>query len=324
MHTAVHRLAQHYEGVLRSLNILYREGGAQAEIALIAFDCEKPNIVHARAEAEKCAHLDRNIAALCVSFARGGAALINLRFHPRERVRWIDAGIQASGQLGDRGIEARLWNDVGVCHAALGEMGEAQTSYRNALEICRDGQDHGALGAALGNLANLNLLTGKPQEAIELLNQVAQLSRETGDQRRLADALNSLGAAYKDLGEYARAIDYHEQSLAIHRKIEDFRGQGSALVNIGVARRKSGDARGAIEYYEQSLPLLRSIRDERGEGDALWNMSLALQDVGELDRAIDCASGALEIRERLDDPRARKVRDRLSKWTELRNRNRGG
>jgi len=250
---------------------------------------------------------------VCALFARGGAALINLLFHPRDRIRWIESGIRSLERSGDPTMKARLLNDLGICYVAVGEFGTAKECYQRSLDLCYDTNDGGAI-AAMGNLANLCLRHGKPHDAIDLLDKVLTLSKEKVNERRVADALNSLGAAYKDLGDYPRSIEYHEQSRSLHNRLGDHRGEAAALVNLGVSHRKSGDPRRAIEYYQQALPIVRTVHDERGEGDALWNMSLALYELGSIEDAIDCARSALTIRERLEDPRRAKVQERLKVW----------
>lgn len=311
---AITQSAQHFERLLRSLNALYRQGGPAAETALLLFDRNRIMITHARAEAEALVGLDAEPSTICASFARGGAALINLLFHPREKIRWIDAGIRSLEGPRDPALKARLLNDLGSCHAALGEFGPAKEYYEQSLKLGYETNDGGTIGAAMGNLANLFLRTGKPREALELLEKVLTLSRQDGNERQVAEALNGLGAAYKDLGDYQKSIEYHEEARTLHNRIGNHQGEGAALINLGVSHRKSGNSQRAIEYYEEALAILRTVSDARGESDVLWNMSLVLHDVDRVEDAIDRARSALTIRERLEDPRITKMRDRLKVW----------
>jgi tetratricopeptide (TPR) repeat protein len=315
---AITRSARYFERLLRSLNQLYRLGGPAAETALLLFDRNRMMIAHAQVEAETLLSLDPVRSTVCASFARGGAALISLLLHPRERLRWIETGIQSVEQSGDKATKARLLNDLGTSHFDLGEFGPAADCYQGSLDLCSNTNDSGCIEAAMGNLANLYLIEGKQRDAIELLEKVVLLSRENGNERGVAGALNSLGAAYKDIGEYSKSIEYHEQARSLHNKIGDHRGEGGALVNLGISHRKSGNPQRAIEYYEEALTMLRTVHDERGESDALWNMSLALYQIGRTEDAVGRARSALEIRERLEDSRAGKIRERLRGWSESR------
>lgn len=311
---AVIRSSRLFEGYLRSLNELYRQGGPAAETALLLFDRDRLAIMHARAEAEKLLDLEAMHSTVCASFARGGAALINLRLHPSERIQWIEAGIRSVQRAGDQQMKARLLNDLGMCHIRMGEFQSAADCYQLSFDLstCSDGS--GCRQAAMGNLANLYLIQDKPRNAIELLDQVVSLSRQRGNERQEANALNSLGAAYKNLGEYVRSIEYCSKARLIHNKIGDHRGEGTALINLGVSYHKSGDSQRAIGHYDEALVILRAVHDESGESDALWNMSLALHEIGRFEDAVDCAKSALAIRERLGDWRAGKIRKRLKHW----------
>jgi len=116
---AVTRAAQYYEGFLRSLNELYRQGGPAAEIALLLFDQNRMMITHAQIEAQTLLVSDPEHSRVCALFARGGAALINLLFHPRDRIRWIESGIRSLERSGDPTMKARLLNDLGICYVAV-------------------------------------------------------------------------------------------------------------------------------------------------------------------------------------------------------------
>ena len=75
-----------------------------------------------------------------------------------------------------------------------------------------------------------------------------------------------------------------------------------------------GETKRAIQFYEQALLIDREIGDRRGEGTDLWNMSLALDQLGKRAQAIQHAEQALTIREAIEDPRAAKVREKLTEW----------
>ena len=118
----------------------------------------------------------------------------------------------------------------------------------------------------------------------------------------------------RGLGEVRRAIEYYEQHVQIAREIGDRGGEGNALGNLGVAYANLGEVRRAIGYYEQALQIAREIGDRRGEGNTRWNLALAWEDLGDRAQAIAGAEDALSLFERIEDPNAAKVRQRLAEW----------
>ena len=347
------RHAAHYESVLRAARKLYMQGGESITRGLGLFDLEWGNIQAGQAWAAGHAGEDDAAARLCSAYPNW-PYLLDLRLHPRERIRWMEAALAAARRLKDKSAEGvhqgnlgRAYADLGnarraiesyeqataiareigdrhnegnwlygfgLAYAALGEPRRAIELYEQALAVLREIGDRREEGAALGNLGNAYAALGDARRAIEFYEQQLVIVREIGDRRGEGAALDGLGLAYADLGAARRAIELYEQQLVIVREIGDRRGEGNALGNLGLAYADLGDARRAIELYEQQLVIVREIGDRRGEGNALFNMSLALDKLGERARAIVQAKAALEIYEQIESPYADRVRRKLEEW----------
>jgi tetratricopeptide (TPR) repeat protein len=268
------RHATHYAQVLASSGELYLKGGESVVRGLALFDLERGNIEAGWAWAAAMAEKEEQAAELCIEYPNAGAYVLNLRQHPRERIRWLEAMLAAARRLNRRRYKGIALGNLGLAYADLGET----------------------------------------SRAIEYYEQHLTIAREIGDRRGEGIALGNLGLAYADLGETRRAIEYYEQHLTIAREIGDRRGEGIALGSLGLAYADLGETRRAIDFYEQRLVTAREIGDLRGEGMALWNMSLALDKLGERAKAIEYAEASLKIKEEIEDPRAEKVRGQLEEW----------
>jgi tetratricopeptide (TPR) repeat protein len=348
------RHAEHYAMVLRSANKLYKQGSEAIQRGLALFDLERGNIQAGQAWAQANAEKNKAAAQLCSDYPDAGAYCLELRQHPRERIRWREAALAAARSLkhragegvhlgnlglayadlgeprraiefyeqrliiareiGDRRGEGAALGNLGLAYYHLGEPRRAIEFYEQQLEITREIGDRRGEGAALGNLGLAYKDLGEPRRAIEFYEQVLEIVREIGDRRGEGNALGNLGVAYKDLGEPRRAIEFYEQQLVITREIGDRRGEGNALGNLGLAYAALGEPRRAIEFYEQHLVIAHEIGDRRGEGNALWNMSLAQDKLDEREQAIANAEAALKIFEQIEDPNAAKVRRQLDEW----------
>ena len=347
------RHARHFRNIGAAADDLLIQGRAKVVEGLQLFDREIKNIeaafewLHTRK--------DKASAALLISLV---GAIVHtgqdLRFHPRQRIRWLESQRAAARTAHDRQAEGVALGNLGTAYADLGEPRKAIEYHEQALAIDRaigdrqgEGQDLGNLGLAyadlgeprkaiefyeqalvidreigdrrgdgnaLGNLGNAYADLGEPRKAIEFYEQHLALAREIGDRRGEGNVLGNLGNAYFILGEPRKAIEYHEQALVIDREIGDRRGEGQDLGNLGAAYAALGEPRKAIEFYEKQMVIVRDIGDRRGEGTALFNSALALFGFGEKAEAIRRAEAALAIFEAIEDPNAAQVRAQLAAW----------
>jgi tetratricopeptide (TPR) repeat protein len=346
--------ATHYQTVLAAADKLYVAGGESMTRGLAALDLERANIDAGHSWAEVEGTTDQDAAKLCFTYPDSGVYVLNLRQHPRERIRWSEVALAAARRLKDRVREGYALGNLGTAYEALGEPRQAIELYDQRLKIAREMRDRRGENNALGNLGNAHLFLGETRQAIEFYERHLEIARETGDRRgeaadltnlgiahvrlgetqravelskqavvihrgigdRLGEAyaLNTLGNAYFNLEENSQAIEFYEQYLEITREIGDRRGEGVALSNLGNVHMITGETERAIEFYEQALTIGREIGDRRGEGNALFNKSLALDKSGERAQAIASAEQALAILEEIEEPRAAQVRARLAPW----------
>jgi tetratricopeptide (TPR) repeat protein len=348
------RHARHYLEVLRHADDLYLKGGASVLSGLGLFDLERTNIEAGQGWAANLGKDDEAAAEVCNLYPDAGVYCLDLRHHPRERIRWLEAGLDAARHLkhksaegvhlgnlgsayrnlggyrraieyyekhleiaraiGDRQGEAQALGNLGIAYNSLGEYRRAIEYNEKALEIAREIGDRQSEGQALGSLGNAYSSLGEYRRAIEYHEKTLEIAREIGDRQTEGNALGSLGNAYSSLGEYRRAIESHEMHLEIAREIGDRRGEGNALGNLGNGYNSLGECRRAIEYYGKQLEIVREIGDRHGENTALWNLSLALDAIGERKRAIEYAEASLKIHEEIEDPFAPTVRKQLEEW----------
>jgi tetratricopeptide (TPR) repeat protein len=349
---AMMRYASHYMDVGWGADQLYLKGGENVLRGLELFDRER---LHIEAAFEWLApRRDEASAALLASLVDAVAYSSNLRFHPRQRIRWLEGQREAARitknrqhesiavgnlgialmelgeprkaieileqhriiarEIGDRPGEGNALGNLGIVYRSLGEPRKAIEFFEQRLVIAREVGDRRGEGAALGNLGNAYLQLGEPRQAIKFYEQALVMLREIGDRRGEDSVLGNIGSAYLDLREAHKAIENYEQALAIDREIGDRRGEGQDLGNLGNAYFALGELRKAMEFYEQRHVIAREIGDRCGEGNTLFNSALALEKLNDCAQAIARAEAALQIFESIEDPNAAKVRAQLEKW----------
>ncbi|MBN1323813.1 MAG: tetratricopeptide repeat protein, partial [Methanotrichaceae archaeon] len=181
--SAQQRHAEHYFNMLAAIDALCLKNPEGLIAGLELFDREAKNILAGQAWAARTIFLaDQTRPApaglesalrLVSTYPNVGAYVLNLRIHPRERIRWLKIALTAARHLNDQAAEA----------------------------------------THLGNLGNAYLRLSETQKAIEHYEQVLAIARDIGDRRRESSSLGNLGNAYSDLGEIRKAIEFYEQAL---------------------------------------------------------------------------------------------------------------
>jgi tetratricopeptide (TPR) repeat protein len=185
--------AKHYLGVSWEADGLYKEGGDRVVVGLLLFDRERTHVEAAFTWLKT--REDALSAELLVSLVEAVAYVGDLRFHPRQRIAWLEAQSIAARLAGDRESEGNAVGNLGI-------------GYRNL---------------------------GDARRAIDFYEQQLVIVLEIGDRRGEGAALGNLGNAYYDLGEAPKAIEFHEQALVVLRAIGNRRAEGNVLGNLGSA-----------------------------------------------------------------------------------------
>jgi tetratricopeptide (TPR) repeat protein len=210
--------ARHYTAVGKETSELYLEGKPVEGLAL--FDRERAQIEAAYGwlagrEDEAAA---RQVIYLVNSVVYTGQAL---RFHPRQRIAWLESHLRAARLVQDRRAEGPALGNLGLAHADLGDARQAIEFYEQQLVIAREIGDRRGEGAALGNLGSAHMNLGDARKAIEFYEQQLVITREIGDRRGEGNALFNSALAHDSLGNRAEAIARAAAALAIFEAIED-------------------------------------------------------------------------------------------------------
>jgi tetratricopeptide (TPR) repeat protein len=333
------RHARHYQDVGHEAQQLYLKGGENMVRALeyfdgervhieVALDCLTENVkgVYSNTQTQcsknspACDNDSYQLklhaaATLFVTLASATLPYTGyLRFHARQRIRWLEAQSICARITLNRTEETAAYRHLGVAYWNLGEPSRAIEYHEKTLGIAREIGNRREEGSALGNLGIAYSELGDTRRAIEFYEQALIIDREIGDQRGEGNALGNLGIAYTELGDARKAVEFHSQALTIDRRLGDRQGEGMDLGNLGSAYLVMGEAGMAVKFCEQAIMIAREIGDQRGEANDLFTSALAFNKLGDLVQAVTRTEAALKIFESLEDPNAAKVRAELTKW----------
>lgn len=108
--------AQYYKVFLSQTESLYARGGEPLRQGLVAFDKAWPNIRVALFWAESHAEQDPKAASLCIGYHVAGPHVLDLRQHPRERVRRLEVVLSSIRRLGFHEGEVIALTSLGLAH----------------------------------------------------------------------------------------------------------------------------------------------------------------------------------------------------------------
>jgi len=301
---ARHHHAAHYQSVLHEADALYEQGGQYLKQGLDLVDLEWHNIQAGQVWA--ATHLDTNRLAceLCNSFPDAGRYVLDLRQHPRERIRWSEAALAASHKMQRRKAEGKHLITLGDSYADLSEVHHAIDCYEQALEIAQETQHVRGEADALIGLGTAYYLGGGLARAKEFHESALKIAHELEDRRIEANALGALGLTLYALGDARSAIEPLETQLHLARNLGDRRNESNALGGLGLAHYALGDVRQAIELLNAQLNITREIGDRRGEASALDNLGHACASFGDHQRAIKYHEQSLNIAREIGDRRS--------------------
>ena len=183
----------------------------------------------------------------------------------------------------DQQVEAML--KLGQVLELVGEWGEADALYRQALELGRAEGDRPAQARCETAIGELFRKQGRYEEAGEWLQRALANFQELGDEAEAARVLHFSGTLGAQQGDYERAQALYEQSLVIRRRQDDRVGLASLLSNLGIVARYRGQVKQAQALFEESLSIRRALGDRWAIANSLNNLSTVTQDQGDFEAA---------------------------------------
>jgi tetratricopeptide (TPR) repeat protein len=204
-------------------------------------------------------------------------------------------------RTGAQGVAlADLLAPIGSLHQAEGDMTAAEDAYREALELRQRHlpATHPDIAAALNNLANAVMFSGRPEEARELLERAVDLWTEAlGPEHPLvAQALTNVGIVLGDTGKHRDAIATHHRARKILEAAlgDEHPTLGYVHNNLGVEHDRLGEHEEALSQFESAAELMRSA-DEMRAAQATANTGNVLRELGRAEESLQRFDSALTV-----------------------------
>jgi tetratricopeptide (TPR) repeat protein len=227
--------------------------------------------------------------------------------HSTEWISLCEFALPAVRQTGERSGEGWILYSLGIAHRDNRQIDKSIGHFQNAVALWRSIGYRWGEAAALHKLGDTYARQQRWDEAINLLEQSLIISQELGERWGTGYVLKSLGDIYGKIYRHDDALRCLHEALPIFRDTHpDPRGVGGVLSSLGDVYRCQQRHDDAIEYYRQALAASREVGHRYAEAQTLHHLGET-----QIDAACQSLHKALDIFEKLEDPRTEEIKNRL-------------
>lgn len=201
--------------------------------------------------------------------------------------------IKLNRELLELTIDPSLFNWCGRALAATGQLEEAQSYYRQALNTA-SGKDRSAESIALHGLATVRTTRGDFAEARKCVEEALKLRVEGEDVEMIISSLSRLGDILAEQGLYDDAESAFRDALKRSESHGTKYGKALALHGLGSVEIEKGNYDDARDYLREALDLKSELGSEESTGTTLHQLA-------QVELRANNHSGALKLYRRVID-----------------------
>ncbi len=176
-----------------------------------------------------------------------------------------------------------------------GYWDEAIAAHSQALQACRDLDDHARIAQASLELSVVSQQAGGHEATLALAEDAAAIYRSLADWRGLAEALDQIGLAHQRAARSREALAHFHEAMSLYCDAADRHGMADTLSHSGIACWHLGRYPDAMRYLRDALALYRDVGDRRGEAKTLNNLGKMQLHCGYHRDALESFHESLEI-----------------------------
>lgn len=269
---------------------------ADQQASLLCLDREAANLWAALGLA-----IERADAALALRLAGALSAYVPLRSVSDNDRRWFEEVLALPGAHEVGAQRACVLYAAGVMARMRGDVQMAKERLLEGRDVARQAGDAPTLAAVLGMLAQLEISSGRYEQARALVEEGLQAA-ERGSAAWCRGILHRIyGTIASRQGNFAMAQTRYSLSLMVLTETGDRRSVAETLVHLGSMMRLRGKLRTAHYLYARALRLLQEVGDRWGQLFCLNRLGEALFVQGEQSKARAGFLESLELATTLGD-----------------------
>lgn len=163
----------------------------------------------------------------------------------------VEAALELAQGCDDRRVVANTYFQAALVAERMGHWVVSRNYAQQAKALYQELNDERNVGRLMLNLGGLQLVLGKPHEAIEHLKASFALAVEAGSQPDAAQSLGSLATVHLQLADYEAAEDNARKALQLLEGRDDFPDEvGQSQLVLGRSLLERGRLDEAEECFE--------------------------------------------------------------------------
>ncbi len=222
--------------------------------------------------------------------------IVNRRYRakPSEAFVYAKEGLELAQELGNRELETRFLNRMGISQHFQGKFDEAIIYYQRSADIAQELNKLDEVATNISNVATIMTMRGEYSEALDMLNEISETYIKLGDKPRMAITYNNIANIYLKLNAFDRCIEKYFQALRIREEVDDKIGMISSCGNIG-SYLKEEDPERALKYLQRAVDLIEETGEERFRGFVFTQRGITRFLAGDKQGCIDDIEAAIKV-----------------------------
>lgn len=219
--------------------------------------------------------------------------------NPYKGLDYAGSGLQIARTIGDRMLEAKIINEMGVLYRKADMYEQALEMHHKALTMFEKMDEHMGIAFALANIGNVYFALEQYNKALDYNKQSLSIKRGMEDPEQLAYSLRTTALAYQALGAFREAEELLVEALAITSKLNDDYGLGNLYYHLGnVAFASDTDKNRALDYYQHALGIYNNLQSHYGTAISSYQKALAHLEMDQDSLGYESLKAALDISQR--------------------------
>lgn len=165
----------------------------------------------------------------------------------------LEAAHAKSVQIGNRVLQARVAETMGLLLLRLGRIDESQERFNHALGVQHELKDERAILKLKSNLGSLHVHRGEAEKALQYYLEALHGFEQRNAQHTVASVATNVGICYADLANYPESLRYLHRAIEVAEQIGATSCMEAATGALGEVYEACEDFDKALHWLEESL-----------------------------------------------------------------------
>jgi len=201
---------------------------------------------------------------------------------------------ETAAALSDQHDLVGIEHKIGSVHHRRGDLNAARSHLEVALELSDD-DDHARRARLLADLSLNAHRSGDARTAERLASEALALAEKADELDALAQAHNILGILAKSRADLTEALEHLQQSADLAVQLSEPTARIAALNNLALAQGETGDRETGIAMLEEALALCTEQQDRHREAALHNNLADLWHREGNRERSMEHLKRAVAI-----------------------------